>query len=520
MPRINRQVNPVEIRNHSMPSSMRFLGGVQAMRLLLLSLAFCTCLLPALPSTLTTAINKGEQTKAIDIIKRDPAEVNIADIHGFYPVHLAVVAGEVALLQAIIDAGANVEIFSPEVMNPLMYALYEGNMDIIKLLIDKGANIQVRDESGQSVLALIADVDIARFLIEKGAPLNVADHSGVTPLMRAMHENNPGLVKLLAERGADFAARDNDKKTLLHYAASSGNLYLVMMSIAMKGGNAQDIDEYGKSPLHVLYLSPALSYDTDDDEKFAQVQQALQLFNEQQLAEIHQELGEDIPDMFLAISRILLNRNANINLQDEDGNSPLLLAASTGNPDMVRFLIDNGADLKVRSDNGETILHKAVFAENLRVMELVKYLVSEGCPTNLTDDDGYTLLQLAVAMHGGLLVDYLLTLKPDVNAVNHKGKTALMVAVTITDEREFIIKLLDRGANLDFQGADGDSALHLAAARNNYLIVSFLLEKGAKWDLRNYFGQTVIDVALMHNASDSLKLICQKAGVPVPTLPK
>lgn len=484
-------------------------------RLILLVLILLSALSTAFSSSLTTAISKGETEKALKILQRDPASANIADEYGNYPLHLAVYNENEELLEAIINAGAQLELHDFDEATPLLSALEIGNAAIVKILLNSGADATIRGSTGQGALAYDLDTETQKLLIEKGASVNIADDAGITPLMRTMQNNNVDKVKLLVEHGADFSARDHENLTVLHYAASSGNLYLVMMAIAMKGGTPLDIDDSGVSPLTALFhhATPEEEGDTDTEANLKSINESLKLFNERQLAELHKELGEQITDNYIAISNIFLNRGADLNRQDETGNTPFMKSAESGRLELVKFLVTRGAKLSIRNDIGETALFFATRSGNL---EVVRLLVSKGADINQKDKNGDSLFDLALMNDYLPIIEYLLSEGYKVNTLDRKGQTPLMKTISFPGNIDTINLLLENDADIALEDNNGNTALHYAAINNNSEAVTLLLAKGAKWDLRNKRGQTAIDVALDNFATDALKTICKFADIPVP----
>ncbi len=90
--------------------------------------------------------------------------------------------------------------------------------------------------------------------------------------------------------------------------------------------------------------------------------------------------------------QLLVEQGANINARSNDGITPLYQAVHSGYTDIVKFLVEQGADIKAKNSNGYTSLHLAAMNNN---MDLVKFLVGKGADINEKNNYGNTPLHLA-----------------------------------------------------------------------------------------------------------------------------
>jgi ankyrin repeat protein len=93
-----------------------------------------------------------------------------------------------------------------------------------------------------------------------------------------------------------------------------------------------------------------------------------------------------------SIVSLLLENGANVNVKDEDGCTPLHFASMEGQDAVVSLLLENGADVNAKNDYGNTPLHKAGYNGHEAVVSL---LLEKGADRNITNYYGKTPLQIA-----------------------------------------------------------------------------------------------------------------------------
>jgi uncharacterized protein len=166
-------------------------------------------------------------------------------------------------------------------------------------------------------------------------------------------------------------------------------------------------------------------------------------------------LTSSAPKNITEIVRFLLAHGAAVNVQDNWGNTPLILTVQKGYKEVVALHLSKGADVNVQNENGDAALHYA------------------GCCD---------------------LVELLVKSKEDVDIKNRERETPLMIA-TDHGDKEVVALLLDRGANVDAQDIEGRTALMKAATRGYKDIVKVLLQHKANVYLENTKGETALMLA-------------------------
>ena len=139
--------------------------------------------------------------------------------------------------------------------------------------------------------------------------------------------------------------------------------------------------------------------------------------------EIHYNAREGI---LPGVDAILAADPTQIELRDESGSTPLVVAADNGHQNVVERLLAKGANLNARNSRGETALFDAV---NRRYTEIATLLISREANVNIGNKEGETPLHLAADMDQAGLVSLLLTNKANPNAKNVLGFTPLHYAI-------------------------------------------------------------------------------------------
>ena len=317
-----------------------------------------------------------------------------------------------AVCRILIDAGADIETKDERGCSPLHSACNSGALGNVKMLVEAGAGVNVTDNEGSTCLqdaAGCGHIDTVRYLV--GLPEVDVNTGNYTALHYASAEGDADVVQLLIDAGADIEIKNSDGRCPLHNACEAGALDNVKM-LVRAGAGVNVTDNKGDTCLTVAAI-------------FGHTETVRYL---------------------VGLPEVEINHGA------ANNDTALHRAGQKACTDVVRVLIDAGADVEIKNAHGRSPLHCA-----LEVLDIVKMLVEAGAGVRDTDDEGDTCLTLAAYFGQTETVRYLVGL-PEVE-MNHRdgdNKTALQCAVE-ENQKDMVQVLIAAGADMDTENTDGRS---------------------------------------------------------------
>ena len=222
------------------------------------------------------------------------------------------------------------------------------------------------------------------------------------------------------------------------------------------------------------------------------------------------------------VAKALLKAGADVNAQDQNGDTPLLLAAKFEGEEMVKALMKAGATVNVKNRYGETPLMWA--AMRIRDIEIINKMLEAGANKDGLDSSGRTMLMYAACNPNFEIFKMFLSPESDVNAKDKDGRTALMRA-SRNPTLEVTKGLLQAGADVNAKvedrlscAWDGCSPLEIAVSFNeNPEVTRTLIKAGADVNAKNLYGATPLMYAakggghpLMYATSGEAKTEAEK----------
>ena len=404
--------------------------------------------------------------------------VNTPQVDGTTALHWAVRLDDTEMADVLIRAGANVSAANREGVRPLQLAAMNGNAAMLDKLMKAGADpnapLTQFGDTAVMMAARTGRTDALKVLLEAGARVNDKEKwGGTTALMWAVSERHPEAVKLLLEHGADVKARSN------FVPAANGRGFEGRTPVA--DDPSRKVEEFASG-----WLTPLMLAAREGDLDSTRLLMAAGADVNAVSGDGKNALGLAIFNGNYDLASELVDAKCDVNNVDAQRFTPLFWAVDRRNPEtapnfpwmvtqdplpLIKKLLDAGANPNALVNNTPrarmragsprivyaTALMRAAFSADL---ELTKLLLSYGADPKVISSDGETMVEAAAGL--GFIQGYskgkspeerlevvklFVELGADVNQADDYGITPLMVAGNMGDTA-IIHYLVDKGADL------------------------------------------------------------------------
>lgn len=182
----------------------------------------------------------------------------------------------------------------------------------------------------------------------------------------------------------------------------------------------------------------------------------------------------------------LLKLGANVMTPNQEGDTPLHIAVTEGDAEVMEFLIQNKANVNATGRSGNKPLHYT------GDVEIVRKLINHKANVNVQDEYGYMPLHYAVMEGDKEMMELLIKNKAEVNSKNKYGYTPLDFACI----REILEYLIQNKANINTTTEYGETPLHRAVSRGNIEVMESLIQYNANVHAKDINGQSVSDYTM------------------------
>lgn len=475
---------------------------------------------------------------------------------------LALKSGQWQTYTALLDSQYS---FSP--IKPLIISACQYNKDDVKgieLALKSNPEVNVLNMQNRTALmtaSLLGHVNKAQLLIEKNASINVQDNQGNTTLIEAVNSNNKKMVDLILKFEPDVNLTNHDNETALIIGLKQKTpVDDIIKALLVANSDPEKLDKHNKSawliakqkhPKIARLIEKHLNtinqielpffsnnYTNLDTQKVSETMNK-QLSNTPITANISESVSKPMPQP--AAKPLLFNNQKNkkthkqewfhaartgnlgglnrmiiegidIDCTDDKGCTALIRASGHSRRAVVSFLLQQKADLELRSNNGSTALSSSIIGNCRRVAGL---LLDNGANPNGYGPSNYNYATIAAAQWNDAMLSILYRNGSDIFILNSQQQNLLHIIAlaaefynNINNAKTSIQFLRDHGMDINTVDINGNTPLMIlcGAHKNKYKvddrniasIVHFLIKIGAATAVTNQAKKSAIDSTRLH----------------------
>ena len=356
-----------------------------------------------------------------------------------------------SLLTYLIEQKLNLNAQNKMKYTPLHIACENGNFEFVDILIKSGATITLKCDKTDKLRNLTPfhcacfgqSIKIIKYLELKGANIYEPLENGLTPFnICCKYSSSVDLISYFISKGVDINYQTKNGKICLHFLSKNNNSEAIKI-LLNKGADINKMDKYNRTPLYYACVNGR----------------------------------NDIAEQFLAFKPNVnvLSLSKKTMLYDM---SPIHVACRTGNYQLFKILIQNGADIDHPNAKGETCFHFACKSRNL---DLVIYLHQNGANINAITSLKKVPLHEACISNNDEIISYIIDNGGNVNAVDSKGNTPIFYAIKNKASFTIISKFIENKAKINIINKRNETPLYYAFLYNNIneQILEMFFQNGA-----------------------------------------
>ena len=460
-------------------------------------------------STLLHAATETNQMIVMQYLLDHGIDINAVDHEGNTALHVAVQNGCIDAVHLLLNSGASDGVLNSAHDPPLHIAVRSANLALVLAFLEHPVNILVRGIRNCTVLHIIAELDnvemlkavYGSLLFEKYLSesrnffVRVVDNDSRTPLHVAARKGSYRVLELMISKGLElgsvFHALDKENCTFVQHAVESGNI--IVVEILLRHGAPLTLAKGNMlPPLHLACRQDR--YDMVQLMVEQRGPEILQIRDGQGRTALHHSCTGVCGEGLVSY---LFEQGAELDAQDNNGNTALHTAIISGNVSAAEELLKRGSNPSIQDSNGQNCLHHAVLHNRQEILSFL--LEHNNCPHLLSTPDNkgnyaihcalnLRLYDLVILIHKSLLLQHF----DDHVFLDHDKNNYLHLAAGAGDFRT-LSSLLEFKCCfrplLNAINKTGTTPLHSAASGGNVACVNALVNKGGVVH-RCHFGRT------------------------------
>ncbi len=414
---------------------------------------------------LFTLVDK-RKIEAIKILLKNKADLFTEDIYGKNVLDEAISKQDGIMIRFLIDNGFNLDYQNSSNRTTLQDVALEGDYRVFEILTTYNPNFDLKDSYGKTVLFDAVNGENTRILkevINNIEDINTCDDKNQTALFLAVLKEDIEISQMLVSYGISLNHLDEKGQNVLFNAILRGDEYLDFIYLLIKKDiNINQVDKEGRSILdeilHILELQRG------------------------SVKNLEGKYDLIIDKSYEKITSLLIANDLNVDKRDSNGNTILENQIEKKNYENIDFLIRCGADVNIKDKKGRTVLYREVLKGNSN-HAMIKFLVERGANIETRDDEGYCIydcLVEAILINGG-----------------YKQDSSILKTEEIQEDGDYIIllkKMLTFNPKLDYKDKLGRNILFRIVDYNDYELITSLINYGVNLNEADNEGKTPIHI--------------------------
>ncbi|MCK5563622.1 MAG: ankyrin repeat domain-containing protein [Planctomycetes bacterium] len=491
----------------------------------------------------------GILTELINLLIENGADVNHRTINGQTPLHNAAENSIAEMVQILLEAGAdptlkdlNGEIaqdviaYDPQKKRDVFYkykkdvtvleAIVNSQFEILEKLIKDGKDIDAVDKDNESATGLIiaakdGDIEKTKKLLELGANINAQDEDGNTALLYAARDGDNDMLRLLMDSGADVKITNRQGYNALGFAVYRDRFRTIQI-ITDYYPDLEEANPSTKSPV-VVSEKEQLGEESVRVKTRPSEEEAKAMMIQDMVKQIDKPLHKAVLTGDIDGVKRLANKDT-VNELDNMNTAPLMYTTLSGNAEIIKLLLDSGADVNIQGQGGVTALHGSIFNGQ---KDVVKLLLDAGADPSLEVMGGMNVLAAAEMSEQDEIAQMIKDKYPDLTADIEKYKAAVEQQM-----KEFELEMQKHGEEFEKQVADMEveqdaffkqmiaerlaepsgSKFHIAVIKGDVEKVKAMIDKGSDVNGLDEEGRGALDYAVEMGDLKMLKLLIENGA--------